>query len=113
MQPTSLASQGQACRGAAVSRCQLVPHYQSFGDDTKGELERIHPFACSKEDTRTVQQKVPSYFLPGYTIPFAPAVPPWGCPHPITPQQLMSHCCAPSVLIQLRKQMAGNMFGLG
>lgn len=31
-------------------------HHQGFGNPSKGELERTHPSACSKEDTGTVQQ---------------------------------------------------------
>lgn len=63
-----------------------------------------------ESDTGTAKQKMASYFLPGYTICFTPSVPSQDCSHPITPQQLMSHCCAPSVLIQLREHMPGNMF---
>lgn len=32
----------------------------------------------------TVKQKVASYFLPGYTVPFNPSVASQDCPHPIT-----------------------------
>lgn len=55
-------------------------------------------------------------FLPGFTgIPCLESLslllyPAWDCPHPITPQQLMPHCCAPSVLIQLREHRPGKLW---